>query len=91
MNLRQHLEVIREYNPGLQFDCILINDHPISQPQERKYALEGAQQIGIKGSIDAAEIEGARLIYANLLDDGDKVRHDPDRLAKAVLGCAYSR
>ena len=34
-----------------------------------------------------APIEGIRIIYDNLLDDGDMVRHDPEKLANLILSC----
>jgi len=35
-----------------------------------------------------ATIEEAQIVYGNLLDEGEKVRHNPDKLAQVVLLCA---
>jgi hypothetical protein len=51
------------------------------------YTRDGAAQIGVHGSIDSDKIEGAAVISTNLLDDGELVRHHPERLARAVLDC----
>ena len=88
---RRHLEIIREYAPDLNFDFLLVNDREISETQAKLYTRDGAEQIGIHGSIDADVIEGARVVHANLLDDGPLVRHDPARLSEAVLGLLRER
>ena len=85
---RKHLEVIREYAPELDFDYVIVNNRPINQEQATKYAEEGAQQIGVRGSISPETIEGAEIIYGNLLDESDKVRHHPEKLAQVVLLCS---
>jgi uncharacterized cofD-like protein len=85
LTARRHLEIIREYAPEMSFDYVLANDREISPEQARLYTRDGAEQIGIHGSIDADVIEGARVVHANLLDDGELVRHHPGRLAQAVL------
>ncbi len=87
LSARRHLEIVREYAPELNFDCVIVNDRPISGAQADLYTRDGAEQIGVHGSIDTAVIEGAEVVHANLLDDGELVRHHPGRLAKAVLDC----
>lgn len=87
LNARRHLEVVREYAARLNFDYVIVNNRPISGVQAQLYTRDGAQQIGVHGSIDSVEIEGAKVISANLLDDGELVRHHPERLARAVLDC----
>ena len=52
------------------------------------YADEGAEQIGVHGSITPETIEGSEIVYGNLLSDGEMVRHDPERLAQVALLCA---
>ena len=85
---RKHLEMIREYASEIDFDYVIVNNRPISERQAEKYAHEGAEQIGVRGSISPETIEGAEIIYGNLLDDGEKVRHHPEKLAQVVLLCA---
>lgn len=87
LNARRHLEVVREYAARLNFDYVIVNNRQISGVQAQLYTRDGAQQIGVHGSIDSVEIEGAKVISANLLDDGELVRHHPERLARAVLDC----
>jgi uncharacterized cofD-like protein len=85
LTARRHLEIVREYAPDLKFDYLMVNDRPISEEQVRLYTRDGAEQIGVHGSIKASEIEGARVVRTDLLDDGSLVRHHPGRLAEAVI------
>lgn len=85
---RRHLEIVREYARQINFDFVVVNNRPISEVQAMLYQSEGAKQIGVHGSISPETIEGADIIYGNLLDDGDKVRHHPGKLAEVVLLCA---
>ncbi len=85
---RRHLELVREYAPQIRFDYVIVNSRPVSDIQLQKYHLEGAEQIGVHGSISPQTIEGAEIVYGNLLDDGEKVRHHPEKLAQVLLLCA---
>jgi uncharacterized cofD-like protein len=88
MSSHRHIEVIREHEPQLFFDYVIVNDHPISPEQAAEYAGLGAEQIGVHGSVSPQTIEGAEIVYGNLLDDGPKVRHHPGKLAQVTLLCA---
>ena len=84
----RHLKIVREYAPEIDFDYVLVNNRPISKIQAERYASEGAEQIGVHGSVSPATVEGAEIVYGNLLDDGEKVRHNPEKLAQVALLCA---
>jgi len=85
---RHHLEIVGDYAPQIEFDYVIVNDHPISCRQADKYAGEGAEQIGVDGSITPETIAGAEIVYGNLLDEGEMVRHHPEKLAQVLLLCA---
>ena len=85
---RHHLEIFRDYASQIDFDYVVVNDRPISRTQAVKYSSEGAEQIGVHGSVTPATIEGAEIVYGNLLDDSEMVRHNPDKLAQVLLLCA---
>jgi uncharacterized cofD-like protein len=85
---RHHLEVFHGYAGQIEFDYVIVNDRPISKQQQEKYASEGAQQIGVRGSVTPATIDGPEIVYGNLLDDGDMVRHHPEKLAQVAMLCA---
>lgn len=82
---RRHLEIFREHAPQINFDFLLVNSQPITPLQAERYEHQGAEQIGVHGSISGEVIDGARIVYDNLLADGEKVRHDPEKLATAIL------
>jgi uncharacterized cofD-like protein len=85
---RQHLETIKRYAPEIHFDFVIVNDRRITSEQEERYALEGAHQIGIDDdAIDAVLDQSTQVIRTNLLEDGEKVRHDSTLLARVVLAC----
>ena len=88
LSAQMHMQVVKEYAPGIDFDYVIVNDHPVSPKQAELYAGEGAEQIGVHGSISPETIEGAEIIYGNLLDEGEMVRHHPEKLAQVVLLCA---
>jgi uncharacterized cofD-like protein len=89
MSSRAHLEVVRQYAPKIAFDYVIVNNRPISEHQMQLYTEEGAEQIGVHGSITPETIDGAEIVYGNLLDDdGEKVRHHPAKLAQVLLLCA---
>ena len=85
---REHLETIKKYAPEIHFDFVVVNDRHISKDQAELYAAEGAYQIGIEDDpIDDAIDQATEIIRADLLHDGEKVRHDADRLGHVVLDC----
>lgn len=88
---RQHLETIKSYAPEIHFDFVVVNDRRITQEQSERYALEGAHQIGIDDevfeSIGNVVDQSTRVIRANLLEEGEKVRHDSTLLAGIVVAC----
>jgi uncharacterized cofD-like protein len=88
LSAAEHLLELRKYPPNVAFDHVILNSQAISGEQRTRYELEGSEQIGIDEGKDVADACGANIVYANLLDDGEKVRHDPERLATAVLSCA---
>jgi uncharacterized cofD-like protein len=85
---RQHLETIKEYAPEIHFDFVIVNNKRITSEQAERYALEGAYQIGIDDdSLDPVLDPTTQVIRANLLEEGEKVRHNSERLASVVLAC----
>lgn len=88
LSAKEHLEIVRQHAPEIDFDYVIVNNRPINREQSMRYAEEGAEQIGVHGSISPVSVEGAEIVYGNLLDEGEKVRHNPERLAQVILLCA---
>lgn len=84
---RKHLETIKKYAPEIHFDFVVVNNRRISNEQADLYAAEGAYQIGIDDPIDDALDQTTEIVRADLLYDGEKVRHNSDRLAEVVMSC----
>ena len=85
---REHLDTIKRYAPEIQFDFIVVNDRRITAEQATRYAEEGAQQIGIGDDLlEEAIDQSTQIIRANLLEEGEKVRHDSTLLAQVVMSC----
>ena len=85
---RQHLETVKRYAPEIHFDYIVVNDRRIDAEQSERYRAEGAFQIGLdEDSLDTALVGDTEIIRADLLERGEKVRHDSERLAQVVIAC----
>lgn len=84
---RQHLDIVKDYAPEIHFDYVVVNDRRISDEQTELYAAEGAVQIGIDEDLGEAEIGDTEIVRADLLYEGEKVRHDSETLARVVAAC----
>jgi uncharacterized cofD-like protein len=85
---RKHIEVVKRYAPEIRFDFLVVNDRPVSAVQAAAYAAEGARQIGLTNHRLEEEFGGeAEVVRADLLDEGEKVRHSPEKLARVILAC----
>jgi uncharacterized cofD-like protein len=85
--LEDHLRVLREHTGCDLFDYVLVNSTPPTSTQLARYRDGGAEMIEYEGG--PTLVGGARIVRADLLDSsGDKVRHDSDKLAAAVLQTA---
>ncbi|HEV2765861.1 MAG TPA: gluconeogenesis factor YvcK family protein [Pyrinomonadaceae bacterium] len=88
---RKHLETVKRYAPEIHFDYTVANDRLISAEQAAAYAAEGAQQIGLTDHQLEKEFGAeTEVVRADLLDDGEKVRHSPEKLARVIVTC-YDR
>lgn len=88
---REHLEVLKRYAPEIHFDFVVMNNRRITNEQTQLYAAEGSEQIGVDEVLfDNGLSQSTEVVRADLLEEGEKVRHDPNRLASVVIGC-YQR
>jgi uncharacterized cofD-like protein len=87
--VREHLATVRNYAPQIHFDYTVINDRAISSEQAKTYAADGAVQVLLEKTTDANACDaGIEVVCADLLDDGEMVRHNSERLARVVIACA---
>ncbi|MDQ3803929.1 MAG: hypothetical protein M3416_08895, partial [Acidobacteriota bacterium] len=85
---RRHIEVVKSYAPEIDFDFVVVNDRRVTPEQAEAYAAEGAHQIGLTDHQLEKEFgREAEIVRADLLDEGEKVRHSPQKLARVILAC----
>ena len=88
-DVRRHLEAVTKYAPQIHFDYVLVNSRAISSDQTELYRADGAYQVGLEDEIVCAGLDPeTELIRADLLDEGEMVRHDSEGLARVVVACA---
>lgn len=88
---REHLETVRQYAPQIQFDYAVVNDRAITSAQAELYRAEGASQILLEGNDAEHNFDDAiEIVRSDLLEKGEMVRHDSQRLAQIVIACAAS-
>jgi len=81
MSLDGHLDAIdRHVGPGL-VRHVLINDEPLSPDRLRPYARKASAPVD--GAIGARRAE--TLLQAPIATATGKIRHEPDRLSRALL------
>lgn len=85
---RQHVETVKRYAPEIAFDYVIANSRPITKEQAALYAADGAYQIGMHDHLlEKAFGAEAEIVRADLLDEGEKVRHNSEKLARVVMAC----
>jgi uncharacterized cofD-like protein len=88
-NMRRHLEAVTRYAPQIHFDYVVVNNRAISSSQAETYRTDGADQVGLDDEIDDRVFgPETEFVRADLLDTGEMVRHDSERLAHVVIACA---
>lgn len=84
MTMVEHLESIdRHVGPGL-IETVLLNASPIAPQRLQPYAEQQAQLVLSTALDDRPET----ICAASLVNASGKIRHDPDRLAEALLRLA---
>ena len=78
-----HLLAIRRHAPDVRIDDVLLNTTPIPSDLIASYGAQGATPVPSDATLLRAL--GYRLMERDFLGEGDKIRHDPGKLAKAVL------
>lgn len=78
-----HLKAIYEHVGSGWIDYILVNKQEVAEVNLEKYAREGAVPVVIDYHV--LQKMGSRVLQVDLLDDRELVRHDSQKLARAVL------
>jgi uncharacterized cofD-like protein len=81
-----HMRAIEQHAGKGLVDMALANATPISEPLLAHYAETGSECVTTDR--EAIEAMGLRVVEADLLAEGDLIRHDSAKLARAVLDLA---
>jgi uncharacterized cofD-like protein len=81
-----HIAAIREHAGGKILDCAVVSTSRISPGLKRRYATQNAAPV--ENDVDRIRAMGIRVIEADLLNEGVKVRHDPHASALVALQLA---
>jgi uncharacterized cofD-like protein len=92
--LEEHLSALFDCAPQLNLDYLVVNLKPVTDELRQIYAADGAVQIGLDYSNKTLiNFRGRRIeiVAGDLLDEGDKVRHAPRKLACILLDMCHAR
>jgi uncharacterized cofD-like protein len=81
-----HLQAIERHAGAGLVDMVLANAQPIPGSLLAHYAETGSRRVAVER--ERLKQMGIRVVEADLLAEGDLIRHDPPKLARAVLDLA---
>jgi uncharacterized cofD-like protein len=81
-----HVNAINRHAGRALLDVVVVNTRSISSRQRRKYAAEEAQSV--INDVDPLVQMGLQIVAADLLGEGDIVRHDRRAIADIALDLA---
>lgn len=82
------IDAIHGHVPGLHIDGVLLNNGPIPEIFSHCYGAGGPTPV--TADADAIRTSGYDVAEVDLLGDGPMIRHEPGKLAKAVLNLSYA-
>jgi 2-phospho-L-lactate transferase/gluconeogenesis factor (CofD/UPF0052 family) len=83
MNAVDHLRAIEEHaGPGL-VDCVLVSSTPPAPELLEQYAETGSELVAVEREELAAC--GLEVLERDLLAAGELIRHDPEKLSRAIV------
>ncbi len=83
MRAEEHLEAIARHAGKGLVDCVVMNTQPLPGNVAERYKARGAEAV--EQSVQALAAAGYEVIAEPLLAEGPYARHDPQRVARAVL------
>lgn len=81
-----HVEAILRHGGEGLLDCVVVNTRPVSDALRLRYARRRAQPVAI--DYERLEKLGLMVLARDLLQEGEKVRHDPEATARVALELA---
>ncbi|SRR6266545_826391 len=86
MTAADQVRALRRHAPGMPIHDVILAATPISSRLLGAYAASGARSV--LADLAALPALGCRPVRRQILAAGDRIRHDPCRLAAAVLSTA---
>src|SRR5438094_285184 len=94
--ISDHVRVVRDYLGGSGLDAVLVNDDPPPDHLQQHYAERGLAYLEpTADEIAKVEAQGVRPVLAPIIDKWsgprelwlkqDTIRHDPERVASAIM------
>ena len=82
-----HVKAILDHAGKGTVDFVLVNSTEISSEMQEYYAKQGAYPV----KVDEAEINalGVGVVKADIINETEVIRHNPDKLCKSVMGMIY--
>ncbi|MGH7144620.1 MAG: gluconeogenesis factor YvcK family protein [Planctomycetota bacterium] len=88
--VQDHVEaVVKLTAPHRIFDVVLIHKGPKDDVLKRRIQESGAQWC--EGMLEGAIAEQVKVVYADVLDENSPRRHDPQKLARALMDILRAR
>jgi len=82
-----HAKAIIDHGGQGIIDYMLVNSAPISRAMQEHYAKEGAYPV--KLDADAINALGIGFIKADIINENEVIRHDPEKLCQNVMKMVY--
>ena len=82
-----HAKAIIDHGGKGIIDYMLVNDAAISPEMQEYYASKGAYPVEVDE--DAINALGVGFVKADIINENEVIRHDPDKLSKAVMNMVY--
>ena len=82
-----HAKAIIDHGGRGIIDYMLVNDAAISPEMQEYYASKGAYPV--KVDEDAINALGVGFVKADIINENEVIRHDPEKLSKAVMNMVY--
>ena len=82
-----HAKAIIDHGGKGIIDYMLVNDSPISPAMQEYYAAKGAFPVEVDE--EAINALGVGFVKADIINEQELIRHDPDKLSKAVMNMVY--
>jgi len=81
-----HLVALRRHVPGIPIHSVILNTAPVPPEAAAYYGAQGSTAVATDAEL--LRTMGCQTVEEDLLGEGIQVRHDPGKLADAVLALA---